>query len=240
MCRPSRLTLEGRPCVVVVVEPGLRWTRQRRVREAWAGRIALREPEASCRRAALSGSSRQYFDGNVHNAVGPCGEMASRAYGKTVWSWPSLLRSSLCGCGTCVNRRGVRDFREGEGGQQELGSRESTAYAVKPLRREGRVIWLHLYAAVRFPCATLSRSGPRVPAGTRPSLRPPGQEGGSTKQSSGEMRREDAKVCLQLKWMRAGRVALPPHTSSLRAQRSNPESYRGGTLDCFAALAKTT
>jgi hypothetical protein len=106
---------------------------------------------------------------------------ASRAYGKTVWSWPSLLRSSLGGGGTCVNRRGVRDFREGEGGQQELGSRESTAYAVKPLRREGRVIWLHLYAAVRFPCATSSRSGPRVPAGTRPSLHPLGQEGGRSK-----------------------------------------------------------
>jgi hypothetical protein len=25
----------------------------------------------------------------------------------------------------------------------------------------------------------------------------------------------------------------------LRAQRSNPESFRGGTLDCFAALAMT-
>ncbi|RZN02616.1 hypothetical protein CWO91_32600 [Bradyrhizobium genosp. SA-3] len=28
-------------------------------------------------------------------------------------------------------------------------------------------------------------------------------------------------------------------TSSLRAQRSNPESFRGGILDCFAALAMT-
>ncbi|RXG94943.1 hypothetical protein EAS62_15490 [Bradyrhizobium zhanjiangense] len=27
--------------------------------------------------------------------------------------------------------------------------------------------------------------------------------------------------------------------SSLRAQRSNPESFRGGSLDCFAALAMT-
>jgi hypothetical protein len=27
--------------------------------------------------------------------------------------------------------------------------------------------------------------------------------------------------------------------SSSRAQRSNPESFRGGTLDCFAALAMT-
>src|SRR3954452_20573169 len=68
-----------------------------------------------------------------------------------------------------------------------------------PSRREGRVIGIHLYAAVRFPCATFSRSGPRLPAGTRPSLRPLGQEGEATKQSSGETRRENAKACLQLK-----------------------------------------
>ncbi|RZN12930.1 hypothetical protein CWO91_02105 [Bradyrhizobium genosp. SA-3] len=29
------------------------------------------------------------------------------------------------------------------------------------------------------------------------------------------------------------------HTPSLRAQRSNPESLCGGSLDCFAALAMT-
>src|SRR5438309_2896765 len=34
-------------------------------------------------------------------------------------------------------------------------------------------------------------------------------------------------------------VAHPLSTSSLRAQRSNPESFRGGRLDCFAALAMT-
>ncbi|MET4039230.1 hypothetical protein [Bradyrhizobium sp. RT6a] len=98
-----------------------------RVREAWAGRIALREPKASFRRAALLGSSRHQVGGNVHNAVETGGEMANRAYGKTVWSWPSLLRSSPGECGICVNRRDVGEFRWDEGGQQELGSRESTA-----------------------------------------------------------------------------------------------------------------
>jgi len=29
----------------------------------------------------------------------------------------------------------------------------------------------------------------------------------------------------------------PTSSSSLRAQRSNPDHLRGGTLDCFAALA---
>src|SRR3954447_13818472 len=98
-----------------------------RVREEWAGRIALREPKTSFRRAALLGSSRHQVGGNVHNVVETGGEMAGRAYGKTVWSWPSLLRSSSGECGICVNRRGVGEFREGEGGQKELGSRESTA-----------------------------------------------------------------------------------------------------------------
>src|SRR4051794_13760006 len=56
--------------------------------------------------------------------------------------------------------------------------------------------WLHLYAAARFSCVCFSRSGPRVPAGTRPSLRPLGQEGGITRQSSGERAaRTRSRVC---------------------------------------------
>ena len=101
---------------------------------------------------------------------------------------------------------------------------------------------------------------------TRPSLRPLGQEGGVTRQSSGEMRREGEKTCLRGRRMgralakpimlwRSGCVmgfaSLYPSYEcmsencsvasylSLRAQRSNPESLRGKTLDCFAALAMT-
>ncbi|MBR0816282.1 hypothetical protein JQ544_32460 [Bradyrhizobium diazoefficiens] len=47
-------------------------------------------------------------------------------------------------------------------------------------------------------CVRMSRSGPRVPVGTRPSLRPLGFEDGVIKQSSGEFSREDAMACLQL------------------------------------------
>ena len=36
-----------------------------------------------------------------------------------------------------------------------------------------------------------------------------------------------------------GVSGTPASASSLRAQRSNPESHRGKTLDCFAALAMT-
>jgi hypothetical protein len=84
-------------------------------------------PKASCGRTALPGfvspaGFRLRRQGRENR-----GEMAGRAYGKTVWSWPSLLRSSSCECGSRVNRRGVGEFRWGEGGQKELGSRESTA-----------------------------------------------------------------------------------------------------------------
>src|SRR3954468_20526857 len=63
-------------------------------------------------------------------------------------------------------------------------------------------------------------------------------EGEATKQSSGEMRRETAKVCLPL-GMRIEGPRCQPLTPSLRAQRSNPVCRRGNILDCFAALAMT-
>ena len=83
-------------------------------------------PKASCRRAALLVRLANISMATCTMSSNPVA-VSERAYGKTVWSWPSLLRSSLCGSGIRVNRRGVRDFREGEGGQNELGSRESTA-----------------------------------------------------------------------------------------------------------------
>jgi len=93
MCRPSRLTKRG-DLVSSLSRAGLRWTRQRWARKVRAGRIALREPKASCR---MSGAVR--FVSSVsfrlrRQGWKNCGKMAGRAYGKTVWSWPSLLRSS--------------------------------------------------------------------------------------------------------------------------------------------------
>ncbi|MEY9879475.1 hypothetical protein ABIA43_001009 [Bradyrhizobium sp. USDA 328] len=76
-----------------------------------AGRIALREPETACGRAALLGFVSPVSFQLRRQGWENCGEMAGRAYGKTVWSWPSLLRSSSCGGGSRVNRRGAGDFR---------------------------------------------------------------------------------------------------------------------------------
>src|SRR3954470_11300934 len=126
--------------------------------------------------------------------------MAGRAYGKTVWSWPSLLRSS-CRGGVCEPNRAdsiiqIREAREAKRKVRLPGEHGIS----RPTIAQGRPSdWLHLYAAVRFFCATSSRSGPRVPAGTRPSLRPLGLEGGVTRQSLGETRRENENSCPLLK-----------------------------------------
>jgi len=68
----------------------------------------------------------------------------------------------------------------------------------QPLRREGRDVSgcpVLRYAAAHAVCPW--HSGPREPTGSRPSLRPCSIEGKATKQSSGEMSREDAKPCLR-------------------------------------------
>src|SRR3954471_1056175 len=156
------------------------------------------EPATACGRAALLGFVSSVSFRLRRLGRENCGEMAGRAYGKTLWSWPSLLRSS-CRGGVCEPNRAdsiiqIREAREAKRKVRLPGEHGIS----RPTIAQGRPSdWLHLYAAVRFFCATSSRSGPRVPAGTRPSLRPLGFEGGVTKQSSGETRREDAKACLQ-------------------------------------------
>ena len=93
----------------VTAEPGLRWTQQRRAREAWAGRIALREPRALRGRAALSGSSR-------HSPMATCTTPSDpvaptgRAYGKTVWSWRLSPFSDLLKDRKCLKTKAFPEF----------------------------------------------------------------------------------------------------------------------------------
>ena len=79
----------------------------------------------------------------------------------------------------------------------------------------------HLYAAVRFPCATFRAVDRGCEVSTRPSLRPLGFEGGEIKQSSGEMRCEDAKVC-SLSKMQERRVTLSAPYSVIASAAKQP------------------
>jgi hypothetical protein len=77
-----------------------------------------------------------------------------------------------------------------------------------------------LFSAMHEAHAICSWHGGRwEPTGSRPSLRPLSfSEGETIKQSSGEMRREDAKACLRAK-MRVESAGRSPHTPSLRGAR---------------------
>ena len=104
--------------------------------------------------AGLLGRNR-----NCLRTAKPCGP-GRRRYGQALrrrhWRQPARCRRILQARG-----RPERTRLPGEHGR----SRPTTA--------QGRpCVRLHLYAAVRSLCATFSRSRPRVPAGTRPSLRP--------------------------------------------------------------------
>src|SRR6185503_18061736 len=163
-----------------------------------AGRIALREPKTSCRmsdadRFVSSVSFRLCRQGWEN-----CGEMAGRAYGKTVWSWPSLLRSSFSR--RCERAqpgrlhhpiRGAREARRKVRLPGDHGISRPTIAQGRPSDRH------HLYAAVRFflrvHFAQRTAGASRHPAFPAPSWI---SERDETKQSSGGSSRENAKACL--------------------------------------------
>ncbi|MBB4427651.1 hypothetical protein GGD66_006234 [Bradyrhizobium sp. CIR48] len=150
MCCPSRLTQEGRLCVVTVASRGCGGRGS--VGTRGAGRAGSPcEPEASCGRAALPGFVSSVSFRLRRQGWKNCGEMAGRAYGKTVWSWPSLLRSSPCEGASEPNRadciiqiRGAREARRN-------GRLPGDHGISRPATAQGRPSdWHHLYAAVRF------------------------------------------------------------------------------------------
>ena len=161
------------------------------------------------------------------------------AYGKTVWSWPSLLWSSSSRrCQRAQPGGRHRQFAKAREARRNSAPgrarhKPSTPCAGKAERSASPVCCCAVLPACAFRAADRG-----CEVSTRPSLRPLAQEGGEMKQSSGETRRENAKVCLRFNMWAERATRLPP-PPSLRAQRSNPESIRGGRLDCFAALAMT-
>jgi len=132
----------------------------------------------------------------------PCGP-GRRCYGQAF----AEMCASPTGW-TASSIRGAREARRKVRLPGEHGISRPTIAQGRPSDRR------HLYAAVRFFCATSSRSGPRVPVGTRSSLRPLGLEGGEIEQSSGEFSRENAKACLQ------------PHTHCHRPARPDDPVLR--------------
>ena len=142
-----------------------------------------------------------------------------------------------CGCGIGANRRGAGEFRKTREARRNSAPgrarhKPSDHCAGKAVCSAPPVCCCAVSLRYTFAQQTAgARSAPGLPCALC-------FKGVNGEQNSGEMRRENIKVRLQVE-MRAGRLTLLPHTPSLRAQRSNPESFRGGILDCFVALAMT-
>jgi hypothetical protein len=110
---------------------------------------------------------------------------------------------------TASSIRGAREARRKVRLPGEHGISRPTIAQGRPCDRR------HLYAAVRSLCATFSRSGPWVPAGTRPSLRPLGLErverpGKTRAKRAARMRRRVCDVRKDERWSRAPDAAQRP------------------------------
>jgi len=135
-----------------------------------------------------------------------------------------VLTPGVCASSVAVmwqpNRVRSISHPQGDGGNSASLPGESTIYAVKPLRREGRDVLAPPVCRCADSLKAISHSGPRVPAGSRSSLRPLSIEGETTRQSSGEMRREDAKACLQMKMRMMMRRPYPNTVIASAAKQS--------------------
>ncbi|SEO17674.1 hypothetical protein SAMN05443254_12010 [Bradyrhizobium sp. OK095] len=152
----------------------MRWTRQRRHERVRAGRVV----PVSSKPRATSGAARLRLVckfpalstglGKLRRNGGPCVRQnrVVLAVVATV-KLSAKMRASPTGQ-TASSIRGVREAR----GKVRLPGEHGISRPT--IAQGGPSDWLHLYAAVRFSCVCFSRSGPRVPAGTRPSLRPLG------------------------------------------------------------------
>ncbi|SCB41672.1 hypothetical protein GA0061098_1008332, partial [Bradyrhizobium shewense] len=207
-----------------------------------------------------------------------CGEMAGRAYGKTVWSWPSLLRSSPCEGASEPNRADciiqIRGAREARRNGRLPGDHGISRPAIAQGRPSDRH---HLYAAVRFflrvHFAQRTAGASQHPAFPAPSW----MRGANDEAKLGRMKPRGCKaVCAATHALSSpgltGRSSIPealviesrgrgvldsPPSRGMTVEvgerrcrlilrhceeplrRSNPESLRRKTLDCFAALATT-
>src|SRR3569623_275445 len=175
MCRPSRLTKRGDRRVVPFASRGCGGRGSVGRDRPRAGRIALREPEASRGRTALRARLANIIPAvstMPENPVATCG----CAYGKTVWSWPSLLRSSLAEAWSAQPGRITPSIRKATV-TKRTRRRGEHGISRQPIAQGRPGVRPHLYAAVQFFSRVLRTADRGCQAGARPSLRPLGFKG---------------------------------------------------------------
>jgi hypothetical protein len=106
----------------------------------------------------------------------PGAKQGPLAYGKTVWSWPSSLRSSLADAALAPTGAVPANFvRRGRPEGIRLPGEHGIS---RPTTAQGRpCVRLHLYAAVQFFLRYMRTADRGCQVSTRPSLRPLFREG---------------------------------------------------------------
>ncbi|MGY3037848.1 hypothetical protein ACVIIV_007018 [Bradyrhizobium sp. USDA 4354] len=173
-------------------------------------------PKTACGRTALSGSSCQYFGGNVHNAVEPCGAnepcvRQNRVVLAVVATVKLLRRRQLRQpARSPVNFAKAREARR--------NSAPGRARHKPSDHRAGKAVcWASPVCCCAVFCVCLLRSGPRVPPAPGLPCALLAQGGGEMKQSSGELSRENVKPRLR------------PHTRCHRPARPDDPVLRDGS-----------
>ena len=172
----------------------------------------------------------------VHTAARPCGIGRTRVRQNRVV--PAVVATvKSCRCGIGANRHNAGDFRKAR--EAKRNSAPGRARHKPSDHRAGKAVCSASPVCCCAVCLACAFAQQTAGAGRAPGLpcafliervARPG------KARAIQVARARSHVC---KRDGAGRAMPLRHTPSLRAQRSNPESFRGGSLDCFAALAMT-
>ena len=133
---------------------GERWTRQRRAREVRAGRIALREPEASRRRAALRVRLASMF---LVTSTRPGNNVATKRTRVRQNRVVLAVVATVKPLRRCVRAQPGGRHRQfaGRGRPERTRLPGERGISRQPTAQGRPCVGLHLYAAVRSPCAAL-------------------------------------------------------------------------------------
>jgi len=162
------------------------------------------------------------------------------AYGKTVWSRPSSLRSSFRGGVSEPNRADGIDQSAGRGRPEGIRLLGEHGISRQPTAQGRPCVRLHLYAAVHFSLRYKRTADRGCQVGTRPSLRPLFEEGARDEAKLGRDAPRGCEGVFAIEVRVGGRCRRPllRHCEE-PLRRSNPDCRLGEILDCFASLAMT-
>ena len=149
-----------------------------------------------------------------------------RCYGQALRRWIGALPG--------FELSSIREATEARGNSAPGRARISR----QPIAQGRPSVRRHLYAAVRSPCATHSRSGPRVLVGTRSSLRPLHRGGRKRRAKLGRFMPRECRFVRELRMLLSDRIDGDARCVSLKINtRSKSPAWVPQTVASVDAIA---